>query len=63
MIIVFLNMGDECQSLWNGNPTKAMVMLRMGVEVSKILTTNDDDDDDDDDDDNDDDVENDWWWW
>ena len=51
-------MGDECQSLWNGNPTKSMVMLRMGVEVSKILTTNDDDDDD-----NDDDVDNDWWWW
>ena len=68
VIILFPNIGDECQSVWNVNPTKAMVMLRLRVDVLKILTTNDDDDDDDDDNDyddgdDDDEVDNDWWWW
>ena len=53
VIILFLNIGDECQS-WNGNPIKAMV--RLWVELLEILTTNDDDDDDVVVDDDDDDV-------
>ena len=65
VIIVFLNKGDECQSIWNGNPTKAMGMLRLRVEVLLILTTNEEGDDDDDGDDyyyyddDDDDVDDD----
>ena len=38
------NIGDECQSICNGNPTKATAMLLLRVEVLKMVTTNDDED-------------------
>ena len=44
--IMFLNIGDECQSICNDNPTKATVilMLRLEVHVLKMMTTIYDDD-------------------
>ena len=38
------NIGDECQSICNSNPTKATAMLLLRVEVLKMVTSNDDDD-------------------
>ena len=44
VMMVFLNIGDERQSVYNGNPTKATVMRLLRVEVLKMVTTNGDDD-------------------
>ena len=37
VIIMFLNLGDVCQSIWNGNTTKAMIMLLLWVDVLKMM--------------------------
>ena len=39
VIIMFLNIGDDCQSICNGNILKETKMLCAMVEVSKMMMT------------------------